>query len=26
MIKPPETSNADWIKGYKKWKKDCPHN
>ena len=26
MIKPPETSNADWIKGYKKWKKGCPHN
>ena len=27
MIKPPETSNADWIKGYKEWKKgDCPHN
>ena len=20
MIKPPETSNADWIKGYKEWK------
>tara|TARA_R100001594_G_scaffold22549_1_gene43758 strand:- start:624 stop:1004 length:381 start_codon:yes stop_codon:yes gene_type:complete len=27
MTKPPETSNADWIKGYKEWKKgDCPHN
>ena len=27
MIKPPETSHADWIKGYKEWKKgDCPHN
>ena len=26
MIKPTETSNADWIKGYKKWKKGCPHN
>ena len=26
MIKPPETSNEDWIKGYKKWKKGCPHN
>jgi len=26
MIKPPETSNADWIKGYKEWKKGCPHN
>ena len=27
MIKPPETSNADWIKGYNEWKKgDCPHN
>ena len=27
MIKPPETPNADWIKGYKEWKKgDCPHN
>ena len=22
MIKPPETSNADWIKGYKKWKEN----
>jgi len=20
IIKPPETSNADWIKGYKEWK------
>jgi len=26
MIKPPETSHAEWIKGYKKWKKGCPHN
>jgi hypothetical protein len=26
MIKPPETSGKDWIKGYKKWKKGCPHN
>ena len=27
MIKRSETSNADWIKGYKEWKKgDCPHN
>ena len=26
MIKPPETSHADWIKGYKEWKKGCPHN
>mgnify|MGYP003154016525 FL=1 len=27
MIKPPETSSADWIKGYNEWKKgDCPHN
>ena len=26
MIKPPETSHADWIRGYKKWKKGCPHN
>jgi len=26
MIKPPETSNANWIKGYKEWKKGCPHN
>ncbi len=24
MIKPPETSNADWIKGYKEWKKGLP--
>ena len=22
MIKPPETSNADWIKGYKEWKEN----
>ena len=27
MIKPPDTSHEDWIKGYKEWKKgDCPHN
>ena len=26
MIKPPETSNKDWVDGYKKWKKGCPHN
>ena len=26
MIKRSETSNADWIKGYKEWKKGCPHN
>ena len=26
MIKPPETSGKDWIDGYKKWKKGCPHN
>ena len=22
MIKPPETSHADWIKGYKEWKEN----
>ena len=26
MIKPPETSNKDWVDGYKNWKKGCPHN
>ena len=26
MIKPPETSDKDWVDGYKKWKKGCPHN
>jgi len=26
MIKPPETSQKEWIDGYKKWKKGCPHN
>ena len=26
MIKPPETSGKDWIDGYKKWKKGCPHS
>ena len=26
MIKPPETSGKDWVAGYKKWKKGCPHN
>ena len=26
MIKPPETSHKEWIKGYKQWKKGCPHN
>ena len=26
MIKPPETSEKDWVDGYKKWKKGCPHN
>jgi hypothetical protein len=26
MIKPTETSGKDWIDGYKKWKKGCPHN
>jgi len=26
MIKPPETSGKDWVDGYKKWKKECPHN
>ena len=26
MIKPPETSGKDWVEGYKKWKKGCPHN
>jgi hypothetical protein len=26
MIKPPETSGKDWIKGYKEWKKGCHHN
>ena len=26
MIKPPETSGKDWVKGYKQWKKGCPHN
>ena len=26
MIKPPETSGKDWVDGYKKWKKGCPHN
>ena len=26
MIKPPETSNKDWVDGYKKWNKGCPHN
>ena len=25
MIKPPETSQKDWVDGYKKWKKGCPH-
>ena len=26
MIKPPKTSEKEWIDGYKKWKKGCPHN
>ena len=27
MIKPPETTQKEWVKGYKEWKKgDCPHN
>ena len=26
MIKPLETSGKDWVDGYKKWKKGCPHN
>ncbi len=26
MIKPPETSGKDWVDGYNKWKKGCPHN
>jgi len=26
MIKPPETSEKDWVEGYKEWKKGCPHN
>ena len=26
MIKPADTSNKDWVDGYKKWKKGCPHN
>jgi len=26
MIKPPEISGKDWVDGYKKWKKGCPHN
>jgi len=26
MIKPPETSGKNWVNGYKKWKKGCPHN
>ena len=26
MIKPPDTSGKDWVDGYKKWKKGCPHN
>jgi hypothetical protein len=21
-----ETSSKEWIKGYKKWEKGCPHN
>ena len=21
-----ETSSKEWIKGYKEWKKECPHN
>jgi hypothetical protein len=21
-----ETSSKEWIKGYKEWKKGCPHN
>ena len=24
--KPPETSGKDWVDGYNKWKKECPHN
>jgi hypothetical protein len=26
MIKPPETPGKNWVKGYKEWKKGCPHN
>jgi hypothetical protein len=26
MVKPSETSQKKWIDGYKKWKKECPHN
>ena len=27
MIKPPETTQKEWVKGYKEWKKGvCPHN
>jgi hypothetical protein len=26
MIKPAETTQKEWIKGYKEWKKGCPHN
>ena len=26
MIKPPETTQKEWVDGYKQWKKGCPHN
>ena len=26
MIKPPETTQKEWVDGYKQWKKECPHN
>ena len=26
MIKPQETTQKEWVKGYKEWKKGCPHN
>ena len=26
MIKPAKTKQKEWIDGYKKWKKGCPHN
>ena len=26
MIKPPKTSEKEWVEGYNEWKKGCPHN
>ena len=26
MIKPAETTQKEWVEGYKEWKKGCPHN